>query len=217
MRAYKRYILVSIVLAISLASCKSTSPRLDGVIDRQQTITLNGFSLVTPDEYGWQCMSGSTNGESIGLAKTGSNPDETYVFQVWTKQLPQIWERVDDHVFQTISVASLQNGWDKNRFIEVDLNYGLVDTKHGKCMRFLSIHQDLQAHKKTSNTEPMLLEAMGIICRKPQKETDLVNVVYSHRYYPGHRDYTLIDKAQAQFDGIDFNITHQIKSRGACQ
>jgi hypothetical protein len=201
-----------------LLSCETVSPKPENSIlkeltDLQQTIAFDGFSIVAPNEYGWYCVRRNTKGKAVSLTKSGSNADETYAFHVWTHQLPHL---KNDEAFVSFILEGFNNEQDKSRFVKKELEANKVKTKHGVCVSTKSIHQDLLAHKRTSNPEPMLLEAISLICRNPHNQSEAAYLTYSHRYYPGHRDSSLSDKAQVQFDNLDFNAGLQAKSDEMC-
>lgn len=213
----KRLVLSSMIFLFCMGSSMSVLSNFDEIKGRQQLITFDGFSISSPDEYGWYCKRGVANKNSVGLSKAGSSPYESYVFQVWAENLPGSSQHYGDMEYYLLLSRNLVNGWDKSRFVKIKLDFDIVDTRHGKCLGFLSLHQDLQARKGSEDTDPLLLEALGLICRYPNDNSGHVNFVYSHRYHPANWDSSLAAKAQVQFDSVEFDTAVKNTTSKVCQ
>jgi len=189
-------------LLISLTSCVSAPSRLVNQELPSQPLTIDfpGFSISTPNESGW--ILAFRNEQILELVKRGTNKDESYAIEVMQMiNLPQLKE---DDDFLSFMSEELKKDTNQIRFIEQVHDVSTINTMNGKCIKFVSLHKDLDAKKQTKNAAPMLLEAFGLICRNPVDITNAVFLTYSNRYYSGNQDPSLSDKADTLFKSLKF-------------
>ena len=72
------HLILLLVLLLGLTSCGTTSPELESINTRNQPIFLNGFSISTPNEFGWYCIRSNTKGNSVSLVRSGDMADEMF-------------------------------------------------------------------------------------------------------------------------------------------
>jgi len=205
-------LLFPILLSASLLSCGSTSPKLKELPEPGQTIIINGFSIVSPNEPYWNCIRGNTREQGVSLTKKGANPDETYAITVFTGQLPQF---ENNEAFVSFVRDILSNEQD-TRFVESEFEAEVVSTKSGICVSAQYKAKDLLAEKRTSNTSPMILETVNLVCRNPNSKSEGVLLAYSHRYYPGQWNPPLSDKAQYIFESLVFDEDLKANTNKVC-
>jgi hypothetical protein len=51
----------------------------------------------------------------------------------------------------------------------------------------------------------MILEAITLTCAHPKDNSIAINLVYSHRYYPGQSDPAFVDKASIVLNSLEFS------------
>ena len=164
------------------------------------TIDFPGFSISTPNESGW--ILAFRNEQILELVKRGTNRDETYAIEVMQMiNLPGLKEDSD---FLSFMSEELKKDTNQTRFVEQVHDVSTIETMNGKCIKFVSIHEDLDAKKRTNNSASMLLEAFGLICRNPGDISNAVFLTYSNRYYSGNQDPSLSGKAATLFNSLKF-------------
>jgi hypothetical protein len=162
-------------------------------------IDLTNFSISTPNQSGWYLA--YRDSDSLQLAKKGNILDETYAIQAWSFKFTLF---SDDEAFVLFISESLKSDTDATRFIESENEVSSVSTKHGICVKFKSIHEDVSASKRTNNPESMLLEVIGISCRNPAAQRKGAYIVYSNRYYAGNQNSSLPSEAERLFNSLKF-------------
>ncbi len=164
-----------------------------------QRIALKDFSCSVPNEDDWLVV--QRNADSVQLAKQGNGADETYAIQARSLELPQFY---NDEAFILFIEEGIKKYTDGSRFIEKKNEISAANTKHGTCIKFESIHEDLSAKKRTNNSEPMFLEVIGTTCRNPHDHSKGAYLVYSNRYYSGNQDSSLSTQAQSLLNSLEF-------------
>lgn len=193
-----RAILLSL-LSLCIVSCASDTAGLKALPASAETLALDHFSIASPGEPGWYLAEDSEN--AIQLVRKGESRDETYAIQAWNIQLPPF---PDDDAFVSFILDGMAGDTDTSRFVVKSNHAVITNTRHGACVGFTTLHEDLSAQKHTGKPGAMLLEVVGITCRNPEHPTDGAHLVYSNRYYPGNRDSMLASRAQSLFDSLDF-------------
>ncbi|TCK16988.1 hypothetical protein DFR30_0208 [Thiogranum longum] len=195
-----RYRAILLTLLVTcLVSCLSTPPPLKALPAQPGTLTLDDFSISAPDEEGWYLAHEDPN--EIQLVRKGTSGDETYAIQAWSIRLPQFF---NDEAFVSFIMDRITHNTDETRFIAKKHQALIVNTRHGTCVKFMSVHETLSARKRSGNPGPILLEVVGITCRNPYQPTDGAHLVYSNRHRPGNKDFMLASRAQSLFDSLDF-------------
>lgn len=195
---YCRLTLLPLLFAC-VASCTSGSTPLEALPASAEILTLDHFTLTTPSEPGWYLAQESR--DTIQLVRKGESIDETYAFQAWAIQLPVF---LSNEAFVSFILDGMSSDTDVLRFVEKTKQAVITHNRHGACVSFTSLHEDLSAQTHTGNPGHMLLEVAGMTCRNPEHPTEGAHLVYSNRYYPENRDPILATRAQSLFDTLDF-------------
>jgi hypothetical protein len=77
--------------------------------------------------------------------------------------------------------------------------------KTADCARSYAISEDTAAVKRSGREDNMLLEMLTLTCAHPKTKAVGVNVIFSHRYYPGYNDSTFIEKANSVLNSLEFD------------
>ncbi|MFA4830387.1 MAG: hypothetical protein WC855_03135 [Thermodesulfovibrionales bacterium] len=157
------------------------------------------FTMTQPEESGW--IIPNRNSGSINFGKQGSGIDETYAVYIQLVELPKLATRDD---FIEYVKAGRGKDLDRNRFTIVRDDIAYYEEREDYCISYHSISEDKNAHKQSNNKDPMLLEMIGFFCRQPQNKNIGIVFDYSHRYYAGHQDEKLPEKARITFEKLKF-------------
>lgn len=195
----KRLPVAAILFAVTLiSSCATTRPAMQEVSLPPQRIALNGYSLVPLDEAGW--LIGHRNPETLVLGKRGSDPDENIIIRAFAKVLPPL--KSDEEFVGFAKSVLIMEGATRHKVLSQQTK--LVKVKSQSCARSDTVMEDHGAVKRSSKTDPMILEAFSLPCKHPNGSTGIV-VAYSHRFYQGHGDAESSKKAQKIFDSLEFS------------
>lgn len=185
-------------VATFMSACATTRPAMQELSLPPQRVTANGYSFVPLDEAGWFILHRSP--EILVLGKRGSDPDENIVIRAFAKVLPPL--KSDEEFIGFAKSALVMEGATRHKVLSQQTK--LVKIKSQSCARSDTVMEDHGAVKRSSRTEPMILEAFSLLCKHPNGSTGIV-VAYSHRFYQGHGDADSSKKAQKIFDSLDFS------------
>jgi hypothetical protein len=185
-------------VTIFLSSCATTRSGMQEVSLPPQRVAENGYSLVPLDEAGWLIL--HRDSESLVLGKRGSDPDENIIIRAFAKVLPPL--KSDEEFVGFAKSVLIMDGATRHKVLSQETK--LVKVKSQSCARSDTVMEDNTPVRRTSRTDPMILEAFSLLCKHPNGSTGIV-VAYSHRFYQGHKDAESSKKAQKIFDSLEFS------------
>jgi hypothetical protein len=189
---------VALSLMMVLAACVPVGQQQPNELEvPPQRSVHTGFSLLPLNEKGW--LIGAQQPQGLVLGKRGSDPDESMILRAFTVVLPDFNSRDEFMGFAKTAIGE----FDPIRFKKINQESKTVNVKGQSCVSIKSMEEDLGATKRTSRTDPMLIEAYSLVCPHPQKKIAIV-VAYSHRYYSGHSDPESAKKAATIFETVEF-------------
>jgi hypothetical protein len=192
-------VLGMICATLFVTSCAFVQPRRHAVQAPPERISQRGYSLVSPREKGW--LVGERNQYQLVLGKDGGNPDETFIIQAWLFKLAPYKTGED---FLRLLKGRVAENPDQQRFKLIDQGVTAYTEKGTDCAKSHTLLEDHGATKRSGRTAHMILEALALTCAHPKDRSVAVEVVYSHRYYPEHRDPAFLDKATGVLNSIEF-------------
>jgi len=157
------------------------------------------YSMKQPEGSGWIIPDRNTG--AINFVKQGSGTDETYAVSIQLVELPMLSTR--DAFVEHVKLGRNKN-LDRKRFTLVRDDFGYYEGREDYCISYHSIAEDRKAIKRSNNNDPMLLEMIGFFCRQPKNKNIGIAFDYSHRYYTGHQDEKLSEKARETFGKLKF-------------
>jgi len=190
------YILSS---CLALSSCMLAKPELQELPVPPQPIKHNVFTILPPSEPGW--VVANISQYNLSLAQKANAQDETYAIQVMLLKLPDF---KNDEEFEKYITQAFESNTSEIRFINIDTTISLIKSNYGNCVKNLSIAEDTQAIKQTNNSNNLILEIINYTCKHPTITNGGANFSYSHRYYSGHKDPELENKADILFSNFKF-------------
>ena len=194
----KKLFVVALSFAAALiSSCATTRPAMQEVTLPPERIVQNGYSLVPLDEAGWLVFHRSS--EQLALGKRGSDPDENMVIRAFAKVIPPL--KSDEEFVGFAKSVLIMEGATRHKVLSQQTK--LMKVKSQRCARTDTVMEDHGAVKRSSKTEPMILEIYSLLCKHPNGSTGVL-VAYSHRFYQGQGDAESSKKAQMIFDSIEF-------------
>jgi hypothetical protein len=194
----KHQVWVVLSLVVVLAACAPVRQQKPKELELPpQRSVHTGFSLLPLDEKGW--LIGAQQPQILILGKLGSDPDESFVLRAFTVVLPDFNSSDEFMGFAKTAIGET----DPTRFKKITQESKTVIVNGQSCVSVKSMEEDLGANKRTSRTDPMLIEAYSLVCPHPQKNIAIV-VAYSHRYYSGQADPESAKKAATIFEAVEF-------------
>ncbi len=156
------------------------------------------FKYSPPQNENW--IIAYRNNWRIGLAKKGVQIDETYGISITLFELPILESK---EAFLEFVKAGRENDTDPERFniIKDDINY--YQEFSDFCVAYHSAAEDKKAKKISKNKDPMILELAGYVCRHPKNKNIGVNFDFSHRYYKGNEDESLVLRVKELFKKLE--------------
>lgn len=185
-------------VTIFLSSCATTRSAMQEVPIPPQRISGNGYSLLPLHEAGWTIL--YRDSETLILGKRGSDPDENIIIRAFAKVLPPL--KSDEEFIGFAKSVLIMDRATQLKVLSQQTKP--VKVKSQSCIRTDTVMEDHGAVKRSSRTDPMILEAFSLLCKHPNGSTGIV-VAYSHRFYQGHEDMESSKKAQKIFDSLEFS------------
>ena len=196
MRLFQRLILLSAALIV--ASCATQRPQLTEVGMPPERIIENGYSLMPLNEEGW--MYGPRSLSNFSLMKEGGNPDESIVIQGILSKLDNF--NSDAEFVQLIEKEQAKDT-PSQRFKTLRHEITSFPMNEVVCAKSYMVAEDNAASRRSGNTGIMILEMLLLSCAHPSEKMVGVNVVYSHRYYPGDKDPAFIEKGMSILNSVE--------------
>ena len=193
-------LLYPIFCSLILTACAPMQPRLSELPIPPSRLVQKGYSLMPPNEKGW--LVAGRNEYQLALVKGGSNPDETTAIQAMPFRIMNF--ETTDELVRLIKDGQAKDT-DPQRF-SIKKHEVVAYVKKGvNCAKSHMITEDKAAVKRTGKSGFMILEALTLTCAHPENRNMAINVTYSHRYYPEHRNVSFIDQALNILNSIEFS------------
>lgn len=176
----------------------STQPRLRELPVPPQRVVQQGYSFLPPAEPGW--IEALRNPSRLMLGKFGANPDETFAIQALVTPAPaksagpELGRFVREEQEKDIDPQ-------RHRLIKHDVT--TMPRNGVDCVQSHIVSEDNAARKRSARPGIMVIEAISLACRHPKKSGMLVNITYSHRFYPEDRDPQLAEQASRLFRTLE--------------
>lgn len=140
------------------------------------------------------------NQEQTALAKKGPHLDETFGLNIILFDLPELNSEKE---FVEFVKSKFLKSTPSQRFHLIEKKIDVYKNFNDFCVSYHSSILDKKAIKRSKNKAPMILEVAGFICRHPKNKNIGVNFDYSHRYYKGHEDESLLPRAEKLFKQLE--------------
>ena len=181
-----------------LASCATTRPSPPEVKLPPERILQKGYSLMPLNEKGWVIE--GRNAYTFAFGKLGANQDETFAIQAMFSRLPAY--ETNANFLQLIKDGqSKDTGSPRFEILKHDVTP--FPMKGADCAESHMVIIDHNAARRSGNTGDMILEALSLICAHPSEKSVAINVVYSHRHYPGQDDPAFMEKGTAVLKSVE--------------
>lgn len=176
------------LLMLAISSCSTSLRKVENVSERFYRA---GFSLLPPQESGWQVKDGSRR--KISFFKKGSAPKSSYVVMAFSSEHSLSFESEEEFEMLMGKLRlSMEFRPKRNVFLEKKVSLARDIGKY--CLKSYSKMKDFGKRGKSSDTY-LLMENFGLICLHPEDKTQLVNFAVSYRYPPGAKDQNIKAKA----------------------
>jgi len=196
-----KYCSTPIIFSVSLliVSCSSAQSRVEQIQIPPERIIQKGYSLLPLNEKGWYVV--GRNQTQLALGKGSETPDETFVIQ-GTLVAIEPYKTRDD--FVRLVKEGESKSIDRKRYKIIQHDVSAYDKKGTDCAESYVLMVDNAAAKPSGNKGVMILESLALACAHPKNKNIVVNLGYSHRYYPGHQDAAFREKATAVVNSLEF-------------
>ena len=190
----KKILLLSI-LAFLTVSCASTSEpeSVEEVyVPTYQTLSHKGFTLVVPDDAGWDVANESEY--KVELAKRDEASSDVYTIQALLVRLPSFETDEDFKAYVEKSMDAIDQKTDST-VIEQGSNF--IPYNENQC---------IQINRKTEKSadEGAVLDMVNFTCRHPLHEDAGVYLAYAKRTQPGAEVEDLVPQALNLFYNLEF-------------
>jgi hypothetical protein len=199
-----RFAILSITfLTASCASISRPPENLKITLPAQRIFQL-GYSLVPPNEEGWEIS--QRDRLLLSLGKLGTPRNEVIylyavVFKLKTFQ--------SDEEFVGLVKEQHAMDTDSRRFKVLKHEVTSYVGKGTPCAHSHQLLEDHEALTEAGQRTYMLRETSSLTCAHPKnrdREWSLgVNVTYAHRYYTGHADPQFLEKAASVLQSVEFS------------
>jgi hypothetical protein len=190
----KKILLLS-ALAFLTISCASTSTdSTDQVyVPSFKNLSHKGFSLVVPDEAGWNVANETTY--KVELTKSGDVAGEVYSIQALLVRLP-VFDSDDD--FKAYVQKSMDAIDKKTQSQVIEEGSSFIPYNDNQCVQFN------RKTEKTAGDAPTILEMVNFTCRHPIRDDAGVYLAYARRFQQGDEGVDLIPQALNLFYNLEF-------------
>lgn len=194
------YVLRVAFCFLAITACAPKQPKLPELQVQPERIVQKGYSLVPLNEKGW--IVAGRNQYQLALVKAGVNPDESIAIQAMTFKLSEF--KSTEEFVRLIKEGQAKNA-DPQRFAIKEHEVVAYPKKGSNCAKSHLVTEDNAAVKRSGKSGSMILEALTLSCAHPKNENVVVEITYSHRYYPGQGDAAFIEKATSVIDSAEFS------------
>lgn len=200
MQSFKRLAL-PLLLALANPAHAQPAPEPQDIQVPPGRLFQKGFSLMPPNEKGWQINQRSPY--QLMLDKPGGGPDETLMIQALVIRLPP-FKSNEEFVQQVKEVQVNDINLTRVSLMKYDLR---PYAKKGRnCVRSHIAAEDRGAFERSDNSgKKLMAEVVSLICAHPRNSQIGINVTYAHRYYAGRKeDPVFLEKADRLIDSVKF-------------
>jgi len=192
------------IFAVSvLSTLLACGPRFQQLELPPQRSYHSGFSLLPPDEKGWNVI--SRDGNALNLARHGSSPNETYAISTDVWALPPLASKTDFVDSVRAKERQSEVSASPSRFKLLKHDVAPYPKKGDYCALSHVICEDRAAKVKNSGgLHLLILEIVSLTCRHPSNANVAISVSYSHRHYPYQGDPSVSEKAEKLFESVEF-------------
>lgn len=163
-----------------------------------QRITLDGYSVLPPDEPGW--LRAPTKMPLLVLMKRGETADETFAFDARSIRLKPFKDVGD---FQRLARAMNMEKLPAARFNILKYEVVADKSRSTDCDLAHIVAEDTQAVKRTTSVKgSMRLEILALTCVQPQDKARGFLVSYSRRHYPEFSKPDFLGLAKASLSAV---------------
>jgi hypothetical protein len=191
------------ILAFLTVSCASTSPDSGSVenvyVPTFKTLAHKGFTLVVPDETGWNVANESEY--KVELAKRGEVSGEVYTIQALLVRLPA-FDSDDD--FKGYVEKSLDAIDQKTQSTVIEQGSSFIPYNDNQCVQFNRKTEKTVGASQEEGAAPMILEIVNFTCRHPLREDAGVYLAYAKRFQEGSAEEDLTPQALNLFYNLEF-------------
>lgn len=186
------------ILAFLTVSCASTSEpeTVEQVyVPSFKTLSHKGFTLVVPDDAGWNVAKDSEY--KVELAKHDDASSDVYTIQALLVRLPA-FESDDD--FKAYVEKSMNTIDQKTESTVIEQGTNFIPYNDNQCV---------QINRKTEKTAaeggaPVVLDMVNFTCRHPLREDAGVYLAYAKRTQEGAEVEDLVPQALNLFYNLEF-------------
>ena len=196
---------LSLLPLLLLSACASSLSPLEDVSLPPERLALKGYSLLPPDEKGWQIMRRTRSPIHVMLLNHRSeNQDETLVIEASSNRIPEN-SQFNEETLQLIREANARRLKASPRYKRLKGELALSRPQGMDCIRSYTLDEDYEAApvKASGKSGYMIIELVYISCFHPRDRLTGIRIDYSQRYYPNHQDPNFLDKANAIFNTIE--------------
>lgn len=178
------------LLMLGISSCSvGTIRKVDNTSER---FYRKGFSILAPQESGWQVKDGYR--QKVSFFKKDAAARSSYVVLAYSVDHPLSFESEKEYEMLMGKLRlAMEFRPKQNVFLEKKVSLAPDIGKF--CLKSYSKMKDFGKKGKGSDSY-MLMENFGMICLHPDDKNQLVNFALTYRYPPGAKDQDI--KAQAE-------------------
>lgn len=208
MKSNKLIVAFSLLVWLLLNACSSlaSSDLIEAPLPPER-IALRGYSLLPPNEKGWQISSSNQSPNHLTLVNHRiESDDETLIIEASSLQYPNDSpSQFNEEIVKAIKESNANKLKASQRYKRLKDDLVLSHVQGMDCIRGYSIDEDYEAAPVKVSGKPgyMLLELAYISCFHPKDSHTGIRINYSQRYYPNHQDPNFLDKANAIFQAIE--------------
>ncbi len=190
MKLSNSLVLPAIIILVG-CSTAATSPRPLPV--PPQRITLDGYSLLPPNEPGW--MSAPVSPGKLALGKRGDAPDQTTTIQANSISI-EPYKTTEEFINSINRFHMAKLPPDRMKVLKYEAE--LDRSRPEKCVITDIAVEDTQAVKRSAPVKGSMIMAIHTLtCVLPGKSSAGFSVAYSQRYYPENIDPDFMKKAES--------------------
>ena len=179
------------MLTVSCASTSDTGSVEEVYVPTFKTLSHKGFTLVVPDDAGWNVAKESEY--KVELAKRAEASDDVYTIQALLVRLPAFESDEDFKAYVEKSMTAIDQ---KTQSTIIDQGSNFIAYNENQCV---------QIDRKTEKSEgSVILDMVNFTCRHPLREDAGVYLAYAKRTQAGGEEEDLVPHALNLFYNLEF-------------
>lgn len=179
------------MLTVSCASTSDTGSVEEVYVPTFKTLSHKGFTLVVPDDTGWNVAKESEY--KVELAKHAEASDDVYTIQALLVRLPAFESDEDFKAYVEKSMTAIDQ---KTQSTIIDQGSNFIAYNENQCV---------QIDRKTEKSEgSVILDMVNFTCRHPLREDAGVYLAYAKRTQAGGEEEDLVPQALNLFYNLEF-------------